>query len=183
MQSRSIHVVTNGKMPFFLGLNSIPLYKHYIPQFLFIGWWKTFGHFHLFAIVNNIAMNMGVHVSSQVGVLIFFRWIPRSGLAGSYDSYIFYFLRNLHTVFHNSSTHLHSHQQAWSFPFLYILANTCFFLVFLIVAILIGVKWYLTAVLICISWWLMMYSIFVYTCWSSVYLFLKNDYSDLLLIF
>ena len=40
---------------------------------------------------------------------------------------------------------------SWGFHFLHILTNTCFFLVFLMVAILTVVRWYLTVVLICIS--------------------------------
>ena len=39
--------------------------------------------FHILATVNNAAMNKGMHVSFQIGVFVFFRKIPKSGIAGS----------------------------------------------------------------------------------------------------
>ena len=106
------------------------------------------GYFYVLAIVHSTAMNIGVHIS--LTILVSSVCLPTSGIAGSYDSQIFRFLRHLHNVLHSCYTSFHSHQQFKSalssqHPLQHLL-----FVEFLMAAILTGVTWYLIMVLICI---------------------------------
>ena len=49
------------------------------------------GRFHVLAIVNSAAVNIGVSVSFWIRVFVFSGYMPRSGIAGSYGNSMFIF--------------------------------------------------------------------------------------------
>ena len=63
-------------------------------------------------------MNTGVYVTFWIHVFAFFRYIPRSGINGSYANFLFrLFFFFWGTVFYSSFTDLHSHPRCNRVPF------------------------------------------------------------------
>ena len=86
MRSRSIYVAANGIISLFLCLSNIPLCICItsLSNHLSMDIWVVS---IVLAVVNSAAMNIGLHVSFQVSV--FSRYMPRSGIIGSYGNSIF----------------------------------------------------------------------------------------------
>ena len=69
---------------YFLQLSNIPLYICVIFSLSIYLISGHLGYFHILAVVNNAALNTGVHISIQILVFVFFRKILKSRIAESH---------------------------------------------------------------------------------------------------
>ena len=112
--SRFIYLTRTNSNSFFLWVSNIPLYIQTTASLSIFCWW-TSSCFCVLAIVNSAAMNIGEHVSFSI--MVFTGYMPSSGIAESYGSFIPSFLKNVHTVLHSGYMELHHHQQCKRVPF------------------------------------------------------------------
>ena len=94
-------------------------------------------------------MNIGVHVCFWT--MVFSGYMPNCGVGWPYGSSIFRFLRNLHTILQSACINLHPYQQCKRVPLSPHPFQHLMLVDFLIMAILMGVRWYIIVVLTWIS--------------------------------
>ena len=135
------------------GSNSITHICHIFFMSLSADW--HLGYFCILVALSNIynsALNIWVHlsfVSFWISVSVFFKQIWRIGTSWYYSNSNFSFLKKPHTAFHNVYSNLYEHQQCTRVPFSVLPWQYLSFAVFLMIAILISVRW--PFIMACIS--------------------------------
>lgn len=105
----------------FSRLNDIPLHREIILSLFIqplVDVWST-----LLAVVNNARLNMGVSMTSSTCRFCLLLDVHMTGIAGSYGSSSFNFLRNLYAGFYHGWINLHSYQQHARLPCCHILST------------------------------------------------------------
>ena len=97
--------------------------------------------------VHNAAMNLGCMCFFQFRFFIFFRYISRSGITGSYGSLIFRFLRNIFIIFCSGCTNLHFCQQSTRVPFFPYPGKRLLFVDIFIIVILTGMRYFIVVLI------------------------------------
>ena len=139
--------------PAFLRLNNI--HCLYMPHFAyrFICWWAL-GCFHVLAVVNNAALNISVQISVQNLLSVLLSIYPEVEFLDCMVNLFLMFLRNCHVFPIKALPSYIPPSRAHGFQFLCIFANTYFFPVFVLfwmVASLMGMEWCLIVGLTCFS--------------------------------
>ena len=86
------------------------------------------GSFRILAVVYHAAINLGVHVSFWLSVFVsFFKYIPRSGIAGSCGSSLFLVFWETSILFSTIAAPMYIlTNSVWGFFFFHILTNICY---------------------------------------------------------
>ena len=96
-------------------------------------------------------MLQGTWVHVSFWTMAFSAYMPRGGIARSFGSSTFSFLRNLRMFIYSGLPIYIPTNRVEGFPFLQTLASIFWFVDVLMMTVLSGVKWYLNVLLICIS--------------------------------
>ena len=132
--------------------------------------------FHVLAVVNNAAVNMGV-------VSLWYTDFIKCEFAGSYDGSVYNLGGYHHTGFCSSCTNVHPYQWYTKIPFSLHHQKHWLSCVFLIIAIFTGVMWHHILVLIWIFLMISDVPHLSYIYWPFICLLVKNVYSGPLSIF
>ena len=124
---------------------------------LLINMWVNF---YILPIINVLLRTFMYNFLCDICFFISLGFIPTCGISGSYANSIFNLLGNYWTLFKSDYNILSFQQKSMSFSFSKLLAPNLLLFVFLILAIRVGVRWYLIMVLIFISLLIDMLSIF-----------------------
>jgi hypothetical protein len=108
MISSFIHFLTNETTSFFFMTEFYDLHR---PQFTHSFSDEYLRQFHNLAVVNSATINMGVQIELMEADFELLEYILRGGIDRSYRSFIFKFLRSLHTNFHSCWTNMYFHHQ------------------------------------------------------------------------
>ena len=139
------HTMTLSKPIVLLQMTLFCSFIDRLYSILYVYHWYL-GCFHVLAIVNSAAVNIGVLISFWI--IGFSGYMPRSRIVGSYGSSVF---KNLHIILHSGCTNLNSHHQYRRIPFFSKTSSSFIVCRVLMVTILTGVRWYLSVVLISFS--------------------------------